>query len=74
MTSKFSANDKISEIFQSTLILYGTDDRIISQEEINTLGNLITNSKTILIENCPHRVMIKKHEFVNNKIEDFIKD
>jgi 4,5:9,10-diseco-3-hydroxy-5,9,17-trioxoandrosta-1(10),2-diene-4-oate hydrolase len=74
MTSKFKENKKISEIFQPTLILYGTADKIISQPEINTLGNIIPNSETVLIENYPHRVMIKNHEVVNNKIEIFIKD
>jgi pimeloyl-ACP methyl ester carboxylesterase len=74
MTSKFEENKKISEIFQPTLIIYGTADTIISQTEINTLGNLIPNSETVVIENYPHRVMIKNHETVNKNIEIFIKN
>ncbi|MFX0075041.1 MAG: alpha/beta fold hydrolase [Candidatus Hermodarchaeota archaeon] len=74
MTSKFKINEKISEIVQPTLILYGTHDRIIAKSEVKILGKLIPNSETKLIENYPHRVMIKNYEEVNKLIDDFIKN
>jgi pimeloyl-ACP methyl ester carboxylesterase len=73
MTSKFKVNENISEIFQPTLVLYGSEDKIISKSEIITLGNLISNSEVKIIERYPHRVMVKNYEIVNRMIEDFIK-
>ena len=72
MTSKFNSNEKISEISQPTLIIYGTEDKIISKSMIINLGNLIPNSEIILIENSPHRVMVENHVRVNKIIDDFI--
>ena len=72
MTSKFKLNENISSIFQPTLVIYGTEDKIISKSEIMTLGNLISNSEIHLIENSPHRVMVKKYERVNKLIDNFI--
>lgn len=71
MTSKFNLNEKISEISQPTLIIYGTEDKIISKSMIINLGNLIPNSEIILIENSPHRVMVENHVRVNKIIDDF---
>ncbi|MFX0048384.1 MAG: alpha/beta fold hydrolase [Candidatus Hermodarchaeota archaeon] len=74
MTFKFRINEKLSEILQPTLIIYGTDDRIISKSMIITLDNLIPNSKISLIEKSPHRVMVDNFEMVNQLIDDFIKN
>lgn len=74
MTFKFKSNENISDIFQPTLIIYGTEDKIISKTKIITLGNLIPKSEIYLIENSPHRVMVENHERVNKLIDDFIKN
>ncbi len=74
MTSKFNLNEKLSVISQPTLIIYGTEDKIISKSMIINLGNLIPNSEIILIENSPHRVMVENHVRVNKIIDDFIKN
>jgi len=74
MTSKFNLNGKISEISQPTLIIYGTEDKIISKSMIINLDNLIPNSVINLIENSPHRVMVENHIRVNKVIDDFIKN
>lgn len=74
MTFKFKLNENLSEIFQPTLIIYGTEDKIISKTMIITLGNLIPNSEINLIEKGPHRVMVENYERVNKLIDDFIKN
>jgi 3-oxoadipate enol-lactonase len=73
MTFKFKKNKRISEIFQPTLILYGTEDKIITKSEIITLSNLIPNAELSIIQNSPHRVMVKSHERVNKLITEFVK-
>ena len=72
MTFKFNKNENITNIFQPTLILYGADDRIITESEIVTLDSLIPNSELYIIENSPHRVMVKSHDRVNKLIQGFV--
>ena len=72
MTYKLPLKEKLPEISQPTLILYGTEDRIISKSEIISLGNLVSNSETRLLENGPHRLMVENHESVNKLIDEFI--
>ncbi|NHJ19406.1 MAG: alpha/beta hydrolase [Candidatus Lokiarchaeota archaeon] len=72
MTFKFNKNENIADISQPTLILYGTDDRIITKSELVTLDSLIPNSELHIIENSPHRVMVKSHIKVNKLIHDFV--
>jgi pimeloyl-ACP methyl ester carboxylesterase len=74
MTSKFELNKDLSKIPHPTLILYGSEDKIIPKSEIITLGNLIPNSEVIIIDNSPHRVMVKNYERVNKLIYDFVKN
>lgn len=73
MTSKFKVNEKLFKLSHPTLVLYGTEDRIISKSEIVTLGNLIPNSEVVIIDNSPHRVMVKNYERVNKLISEFVK-
>lgn len=73
MTSKFKVNENLSKIPHPTLIIYGTEDKIISKSEIITLGSLFPNSEIEIIDNSPHRVMVKNSERVNKLLHDFIK-
>lgn len=74
MTSKLTKNEHISEISQPTLIIYGTEDRIISESMIISLNNLISNSVTKLINKSSHRVLVENYEIVNITIDKFIKE
>ncbi len=73
MTSKFNIHDQISQISQPTLIIYGNEDKIISDSMITELGNLIPNSEIFSIEDSSHRVMVDNYEKVNKIIGEFIK-
>ena len=73
MTSKFNINKKLSQIFHPTLIIYGNEDKIISKSMIINLEELISNSRIVVIEKSPHRVMIENHKKVNDIIDEFIK-
>ncbi|MFX1502705.1 MAG: alpha/beta fold hydrolase [Promethearchaeota archaeon] len=72
MTYKIKIKKETSNISQLTLIIYGTEDRIISRENIIEVKDLIPNAKLKLIENGSHRVMYDEHLKVNEVIEKFI--
>lgn len=74
MTSKFKINKKLSQIYQPTLIIYGSKDKIISKSKIINLEELISNSTVAIIEDSPHRVMVEDHKKVNKIIDEFIKE
>ena len=74
MTSKFNIYKDFSQIVQPTLIVYGNEDKVISRSMIDTLDKLIDNSKVVVIENSPHRVMVENHTIVNKFIAEFIKN
>ncbi|MFW9973379.1 MAG: alpha/beta fold hydrolase, partial [Candidatus Odinarchaeota archaeon] len=72
MTTKFTLQKELSRICQTTLIIYGTDDKIVSKSMVETLNNLIPLSKLKIIKNGSHRVMYDNYGKVNDAIEEFI--
>ncbi|MFX0009765.1 MAG: alpha/beta fold hydrolase [Candidatus Hermodarchaeota archaeon] len=72
MTLKFELKKRLESILQPTLIIYGTEDSIISNLKIRELNKEITNSKLIPIINGSHRLIINNHEKINTLVEDFI--
>ncbi|MFX1378858.1 MAG: alpha/beta fold hydrolase [Promethearchaeota archaeon] len=73
MTSKFFLKKELLKFPQRTLIIYGTEDKIISKPLVNELNDLIPNSELLIIENGSHRVMFDNQVLVNKAIEEFIK-
>jgi pimeloyl-ACP methyl ester carboxylesterase len=54
-----SVEEQISGIETQTLIVIGDQDRVISVESIEVLGNLLPNSKTIIMRNIGHVPMFE---------------
>lgn len=72
MTLKFALKKRLESILQPTLIIYGTEDSIISNSKIRELNKKVTNSKVIPIMNGSHRLMSNNHRRINSLIEEFI--
>jgi pimeloyl-ACP methyl ester carboxylesterase len=73
MTYKFNLKKKLFKISQPTLIIYGTEDKIISKSMVCEIKDLIPNSELKIIENGSHRAMYDNYLKVNQFIEEFIK-
>ncbi|MFX0003025.1 MAG: alpha/beta fold hydrolase [Candidatus Hodarchaeota archaeon] len=73
MNSKLNLKKELSTISQPTLILYGTEDKIISKSMVGEIKDLIPNSELKIIENGSHRMMYDNYAKVNQFIEEFIK-
>lgn len=66
-----SFGDKLSEIEQPTLILWGENDRILGTEDAYKFKEAITNSQLIWIENCGHVPHLEKPEITAKYILEF---
>ncbi|MGB5962030.1 MAG: alpha/beta hydrolase [Coleofasciculaceae cyanobacterium] len=66
-----SFGDKLSEIKQPTLILWGENDRILGTDDAYKFKDAITNSQLIWIENCGHVPHLEKPEITAKYILEF---
>jgi 3-oxoadipate enol-lactonase len=72
MTLRCNLKSNLSHISAPTLIIHGTNDKIILSSMVNTMNTLISSSEMIEINAAPHRLMIENHEKVNRILDTFI--
>lgn len=63
--------DKLSEINQQTLILWGENDRILGTVDADKFKEAITNSQLIWIKNCGHVPHLEQPEITARYILEF---
>jgi pimeloyl-ACP methyl ester carboxylesterase len=66
-----SFSDKITNIIQPTLILWGKHDKILGTKDAAKFDRLIPNSKLVWIDNCGHVPHLEKPEIVAQSILNF---
>lgn len=66
-----SFGEKLSELKQQTLILWGDNDRILGTDDAYKFKEAITNSQLIWIENCGHVPHLEKPEITAKHILEF---
>ncbi len=66
-----SFGEKLSEIKQQTLILWGEKDRILGTGDADKFKNAIANSQLIWIENCGHVPHLEQPEITAKHILEF---
>ncbi|MFX0020984.1 MAG: alpha/beta fold hydrolase [Candidatus Hermodarchaeota archaeon] len=74
MTYKYKIKKNLFTISQPTLLIFGSNDKIISKSNINELNKFIPNSELLVIENGSHRTMYNNYSRVNEAIERFIQN
>jgi pimeloyl-ACP methyl ester carboxylesterase len=72
MTCKFKLNKELCTVSQPTMLIYGSEDRIISKAVINELNDLIPITELFIIDKGSHRIMYDNNVKVNGLIEHFI--
>lgn len=66
-----SFRDKLSQIQQQTLILWGDRDRILGTADADKFAKAIPHAKLIWIENCGHVPHLEKPQIAAQHILDF---
>jgi pimeloyl-ACP methyl ester carboxylesterase len=70
----FDASDRVSDIEIPTLILHGTEDRVLPVENSDLLAEKIPNSHYERIEGGSHLFMIEDSKTVNDHLREFLAD
>lgn len=70
--ANFDVSDRVHEIDVPTLILHGTNDRVLPSENAELLAEKIPNSQLELFEGGAHLFMIEDSQEVNETIRAFI--
>ncbi|MEZ4515719.1 MAG: alpha/beta fold hydrolase [Chloroflexota bacterium] len=70
-TKTFNAEDRVGQIKAPTLILHGTEDRVVPVSYGKWLEQHIPGSQLALIR-AGHAVNIEQYEWFNSKIVDFL--
>ncbi|MFX1589204.1 MAG: alpha/beta fold hydrolase [Promethearchaeota archaeon] len=69
----FETYDRLSEIKIPTLILHGTEDRILPVENAKILAEKIPSAELILFENAGHGLIIQEYKLWTQKVIEFLK-
>lgn len=69
----FDTYEKLSEIKIPTLILHGTEDKILPVENAKILANNISSAELVLFENTGHGITIQENKLWTQKVIEFLK-
>ena len=64
--------DTLKNIKNETLIVWGDQDKSYNFEQVQTLENIIENSKLIMFKNCAHNVHLEQPDQFNHTIKNFL--
>ena len=68
-----NGSEALKTIKCPTLLIFGELDKMINLEKGRKFANLIPNSKTHIIKNCGHMIMIEKAFEMREKVLEFLK-
>ncbi len=68
----FDVSDRLAEIGVPTLLLHGTDDRVLPVENGRLLEEKLPDSRLEVIEGGSHLFFIEDHERVNEELRAFL--
>jgi pimeloyl-ACP methyl ester carboxylesterase len=69
---KFDTYEKLSEISIPTLILHGTEDKILPAENAKVLAEKIPSAELFLFENAGHGVIVQEQKLWTQKVIEFL--
>jgi len=69
----FETYDRLSEINIPTLILHGTEDKILPVENAKILAENIPSAELILFKNTGHGLIIQELKLWTQKVIEFLK-
>ena len=71
---KFDASDRASQIMAPTLVVTGSEDRVVPSENSKRLAEKIPNSRFVEIQGTGHLAFIEQAEEFNKMVLGFLKE
>ncbi|WP_049902576.1 alpha/beta fold hydrolase [Halorubrum distributum] len=68
----FDASDRLDDLSVPTLVLHGTEDRVLPVENADLLAELLPHADVELFEGGPHLFFIEDRERVNDRVRTFL--
>ena len=72
--ASYNALDHLHQIEAQTLVMAGTEDRIVNPHSSEVLASLIPNSRLVKVEGGSHAFFMEMPERFNNEVLNFLKD
>jgi pimeloyl-ACP methyl ester carboxylesterase len=70
--ANFDVGDRVHEIELPTLVLHGTNDRVLPVENGRLVADKLPNAQLELVEGAPHMLMIERSKEVNEHLSAFL--
>jgi len=70
--ANFDVSDRVRTIDLPTLVLHGTDDRVLPVENGRRIAEKLPDARLEIIEGAPHMLMIERSKEVNELLEAFL--
>ena len=70
----FDASDRLDDLSVPTLVLHGTEDRVLPVENADLLAELLPHAEVDLFEGGPHLFFVEERERVNDRVRSFLSE
>jgi pimeloyl-ACP methyl ester carboxylesterase len=70
--ANFDVSDHVGSIDLPTLVLHGTDDRVLPVENGRRIAEKLPDARLEILEGAPHMLMIERSKEVNELLEAFL--
>ena len=70
--ANFDVSDRVHEIELPTLVLHGTDDRVVPVENGELIAEKLPNGRLERVEGAPHMLMVERPTAVNEHLRSFL--
>jgi pimeloyl-ACP methyl ester carboxylesterase len=71
-TLNYRVRDRLPRIAQPTLVVVGTDDRIVDPQETITAARLLPRGRLVVLEACGHAPQIERTDIINALVVRFL--
>ena len=70
----FDASDRLDDLSVPTLVLHGTDDRVLPVKNGRLLADLIPDARLVEVDGGSHLFFIEQADRVNDELREFLSD
>lgn len=70
----YPIRDRLTEVACPTLVVWGSDDRLVPVGDAAEFERLIPNARKVIFEDTGHVAMLERPDRFNSELERFLKE